>query len=101
MLDRASPLCGDDLWRIYLTAKGQAGNGYAIAEPETLGDILLRKERRGIDELSRAVILGSNADLSSLTADQRRRTEAIIARVAQRAALACRKLPLRLPGAEE
>lgn len=85
----------------YLTARRQAGNGYAIAEPEDLADILLRKERRGIDELCRAVILGSNADLSSLTEAQRRRTEAIISRVAQRAALVSRKMPRQLPGEEE
>lgn len=66
-----------------------------------LTDILPRKERRGIDELCRAVILGSNADLSSLTEAQRRCTEAIISRVAQRAALVSRKMPRALAGNDD
>ena len=81
----------------YLTARGQAGQGYAIAWADQLADIMLRKERRAIDELSQAVILGSNADLRTLTPDQKRRHEAVLSRVAQRAALASRKLPLDLP----
>ena len=85
----------------YLTARGQAGNGYAIAEPESLGDIALHKERRGINELCEAVILLSNADVTSFTYAQRRRTEAILSRVAQRAALVSRKLPRELPGEDE
>ena len=48
----------------------------------------------------RGMILGSNADLTSLTESQRRRTEAIISRVAQRAALVSRKMPRALSGEE-
>ena len=77
-----------------LTARGMAGTAYTVAEPEALADILLRYERKGVDMLCRAVILGSYADLSSLTKSQSRRTEAILSRVAQRAALVSRKLPL-------
>lgn len=74
------------------------GTGYVIAEPEALGDILLRYERKGVDMLCRAVILGSNADLSSLTESQRRRTEAILSRVAQRAGAGESQAPAALPG---
>ena len=84
----------------YLTARGQSGNGFAIAEVETIADIMLRYEREGIDKLCRAVILGSNADLRTLTEAQRRRHDAVLARVAQRAALISRKMPRALSGDE-
>ena len=41
----------------YLTVREQRGNG--CAEPETLAEILLRKKRRGIDKLCRAMNLDS------------------------------------------
>ena len=47
------------------------------------------------------MIPGSNADLSSLTKSQRRRTEVILSRVAQRAALVSRKLPLAYSGVRQ
>ena len=79
----------------------QIKSSLRIAELEALGDIALRKERRGINEICEAVILLSNADLSSLTEDRRRRTEAILSRVAQRAALLSRKMPRKLPNGDD
>ncbi len=82
----------------YLTARGQVGNGFAIAEVEVIADIMIRYERRSIDFLCRAVILGSNADLRTLNEAQRRRHDAVLSRVAQRAALMSRKIPRVQPG---
>ena len=66
---------------------------HQLCHRQALADLLIRKERRGIDEFARAVILGSNADLCSLTEAQRWRTEATISRIAQRAALVSHELP--------
>ena len=76
----------------YLTARRQAGQGFAI---------MLWYEREGIDKLCRAVILGSNAELRTLTEAQRRRHDAVLSRIAQRAALMSRKMPVEMLGGQE
>ena len=46
------------------------------------------------------MILGTNTKLGTLTEDERRRHEAVLARMAQKAALMRRKLPRELPDEE-
>lgn len=80
----------------YLTARGQSGNGFVILPPEDNADVMLGYQRTAIDSLRRGVILGTNTKLETLTSDERRRHEAVLARLAQRAALVNRKLPEEL-----
>lgn len=85
----------------YLSARGQSGNGYVILYPEKASDIMLSYQAKAIDSLKRGVILGTNTKLETLTEAERRRHEAILARLAQRAALVGRKLPRELAGGED
>ena len=85
----------------YLSARGQAGNGYVILPPEENADIMLGYQKTAIDCLTRGVILGTNTKLVTLTESERRRHEALLARMAQKAALMNRKLPRELRDGED
>ena len=50
-------------------------------------DVMLGYQATAIDCLKRGVILGTNTKLDTLTEDERRRHEAVLARLAQKAAL--------------
>ena len=77
----------------YLTARGQAGSGYVLLSERANLAVMLSYERGGIDALQRAVILGSSTNLAKLTEGERRRHEATLSRIAQKAALLSRRLP--------
>lgn len=85
----------------YLSARGQAGNGYAILPPEENADIMLGYQKTAVDCLTRGVILGTNTKLKTLTEPECRRHEVVLARMAQKAALLNRKLPCELRGGDE
>lgn len=59
-------------------------------------DVMLGYQATALDYLKRGVILGTNTRLETLTESERRRHEAILARLAQKAALVSRNLPRSL-----
>ena len=56
---------------------------------------------RSLPAIDCGVILGTNTKLGTLTEDERRRHEAVLARMAQKAALMRRKLPRELLDGED
>ena len=62
---------------------------------------MLGYQKTAIDCLQRGVILGANTKLETLTEAERRRHEAILARMAQKAALMRHKLPPELRDGED
>ena len=60
-----------------------------------------QSQRTAIDCLTRGVILGTNTKLETLTESERRRHEALLARMAQKAALMNRTLPRELRDGED
>ena len=78
---------------LYLTARGQVGSGFILLPPAANDALMRAYEHGGTDMFQRAVILGSNTDLTKLTNGERRRHEATLARIAQKAALVNRRLP--------
>ena len=77
----------------YLSAQGQANNGYIILQLEENADVMLGYQKTDSDCLTGGVILGTNTKLERLTDPERRQYEAISARMAEKAALMQRKLP--------
>lgn len=83
----------------YLSGRGQKGNQFVILPPESNSDIMLGYQRHAIDALKRGVILGTSTCLDTLKDSERRKHEAVLERMAIKAALMCRKEPIqeRLP----
>ena len=69
------------LWR------GQKGNQFVILRPAANTNVVDGYSRAAVDALKRGVILGTNTRLDTLSESERRRHEAILERVALRAAL--------------
>ncbi len=82
----------------YLSARGQGERGYIILRPKENAEQGIRNQRLAVSLLKRTVVLLSNTRLDDLTADERRRHEAVLSRAAQRAALVSRAMPKRLQG---
>lgn len=84
----------------YLSARGQGGTGYVILDNAKNADVMLGYQATALDCLKRGVILGTNTRLDTLTENERRRHESVLARLAQKAALMQRKLPPELPSGQ-
>ena len=61
---------------------------------------MLGYQATALDRLKRGVILGTNTRLETLKEDERRQHEAVLARLAQKAALMQRNMPPELPGGQ-
>ena len=74
----------------YLSGLGGKGAQWVIVAPESNADKLLGYQREAMDALRRGVILGTNTRLDTLTAEQRRKHEATLEKLATRSALISR-----------
>lgn len=80
----------------YLSGRGQNGEQYVILEAASNCDVMLSYQRRALDAMRRGVILGTNTPLALLEGEDRRRHEAVLERLAKRAALLGRRMPAAL-----
>lgn len=71
----------------YISGRGQKGDQYVILEPASNQDVMLGYGRAALDALKRGVILGTNTRLDTLTANERRKHESILEKLAVRLAL--------------
>lgn len=71
----------------YLCGRGQNGNQYVILPPENNADVMAAYSREATRALARGVILGTNTRLDLLSAEDRRRHESMLAKLATKAAL--------------
>jgi len=75
------------------TARGQAGEGWVIAQPNTNHAEVDRMSRVASSALREAVVLGASTPLEMLTEEERKRHERSAQKVATRYALISRKQP--------
>lgn len=75
---------------LYLSGRGQNGNQFIVLPPQNNADVMLAYQRSAIDSLKRGVILGTQTRLDLLKAEDRRRHESILEKMAHRAALVYR-----------
>lgn len=85
----------------YLSGRGHRGEEWVILPPQTNADTLNSYQRNAVKLLKRGVILGTNTRLDLLTAEQRRRHERTLEKIATRAALMGRKLPVATTRSEK
>lgn len=71
----------------YLSGRGQKGAQFIIVPAAVNQDVMRAYQRQAIDALSRGVILGTNTRLDLLNAEERRKHESILEKMATRAAL--------------
>lgn len=71
----------------YLSGRGQKGNQFVILPPASNADVMRAYSSAATDALKRGVILGTNTRLDTLDTDARRKHEAILERMAIKAAL--------------
>lgn len=71
----------------YLTARGQKGEQFVILPAEANADVMHAYARKAADALRRGVILGTQTPLSILKAEDRRRHEAMLEKLATKAVL--------------
>ena len=71
----------------YLSGRGQHGNQFIILPPENNQDVMLAYQREAINALKRGVILGTTTRLDLLAADDRRKHESILEKMAMRSVL--------------
>lgn len=74
----------------YLSGRGQKGEQYIILPPQANADVMQCYARKATDALKRGVILGTNTRLDSLGADDRRRHESMLEKMAVKFALVSR-----------
>lgn len=74
----------------YLSGRGQHGTQFIILPPSSNADVMLGYGRKAADALKRGVILGTNTRLDLLNAEDRRRHEAVLERMAIKAVLISR-----------
>jgi len=71
----------------YLSGRGGKGDQWQILPPESNSNVMECYQRAAVDALKRGVILGTATRLDTLNDDQRRKHEAVLQRLAIRAAL--------------
>lgn len=74
----------------YLSGRGQKGNQYVVLPPSGNVDVMAHYSRVASDALKRGVILGTNTRLDTLSAEERRKHENMLERMAIKAALVSR-----------
>ena len=74
----------------YLSGRGHKGDQFVIMTPESNQDVMRGYGRAALDALTRGVILGTNTRLDTLTANERRKHEAMLEKLAFKLAL-CKK----------
>jgi hypothetical protein len=75
---------------LYLTGRGGNGKSFTVCDPAANVAVMQSYQREAVRALQKGVILGTNTDMARLTEDERRRHEAVLERMAIRAALVCR-----------
>jgi hypothetical protein len=84
------------------TARGQLGEGFVIAPPDTNRCEMQRLQAAAITAMREGVVLGTNTPLELLSAEARRKHEAILEKMAMRLALVNRRTPeLKSPRIEK
>jgi hypothetical protein len=79
------------------TARGQMGQGYQIAAPGTNHAEVSRLQHVALNAMREGVILGTETPLELLSAEERRKHEAVTEKLATRLALVNRRaLPAKL-----
>lgn len=71
----------------FLSGRGQKGNQFVILEPESNQDVMKCYGRAALNALQRGVILGTNTRLDTLSAEQRRKHQSLLEKMAVRVAL--------------
>jgi hypothetical protein len=68
----------------YLSGRGLKGDSFIILEPNKNINVLSSYSSTAVDALSRGVILGTNTRLDTLTAEERRKHESALQKIAMR-----------------
>lgn len=71
----------------YLSGRGQKGNSFIILTSDSNQNVMQNYSSIALDALKRGVILGTNTRLDTLSAEARRRHEAVLEKMATRAIL--------------
>ena len=79
----------------YLSGRGLKGDEFVILPPASNAGIMTGYQRRAADALKRGVILGTSTEQDMLSTAEQRRHEAILERIAIRASLVSRTVPIR------
>lgn len=74
----------------YLSGRGQKGSQYVILNAAANASVMQSYGSSAVDLLKRAVILGSNTSLETLTEGERRKHDAVLERTSIKAALLAR-----------
>ena len=74
----------------YLSGRGQKGDQFIILPAASNQDVMLTYQRAAIDAMKRGVILGTQTRLDLLDAEDRKRHEKILEKLAVRTALCVR-----------
>lgn len=74
----------------YLTGRGQKLTQFIILPPEANRNVMAAYSRAATDALTRGVVLGTNTRMDVLTAEDRRRHESLLEKMAVKLAL-CRR----------
>lgn len=70
-----------------LSARGQKGEQFVILPAAANASVLASFARKAADALRRGVILGTNTDISALSAEDRRRHESMLEKIALKSLL--------------
>jgi hypothetical protein len=68
----------------YLSGRGLKGSSFIILEPSDNKSVMTNYSAQALDALKRGVILGTNTRLDTLTAEERRRHESVLEKMAMR-----------------
>lgn len=71
----------------FLSGRGQKGSQYIILPPSANANVMGNYAAAAMDALKRGVILGTNTRLDTLSAEERRRHESMLEKMAIKAAL--------------
>lgn len=81
---------------MFITTRGQRGEQLVIVPASANCDVMQCYSRKAVDALKRGVILGTNTRIDLLSADDRRRHEAVLEKMAMRLALVTKRNPAAL-----
>ena len=76
-----------------LTSRGQNGQQFMLAPRNRNADEMIRMQNTALTALREGVILGTSTPTDSLTQEERRKHEAVLEKLAKRAALMGRRIP--------
>lgn len=76
------------------TSRGNSGEGYSIGMPDTNAAEMKRMQKAAFRAMREGVILGTNTPLDTLSADDRRRHESVLEKMAIRLSLINRRNPV-------